>query len=164
MSADPDIGFMQQALDLAAAAGQSGEVPIGAVVVRDGEVLGTGMNQPIRSNDPTAHAEVAALRCACAAVGNYRLPGATLYVTVEPCTMCAGALVHARIARLVYGAAEPKAGAVASSAAVLANPALNHQVQVCGGVLADAAAELLRGFFAARRAAAAASAGGAFDV
>ncbi|MEQ8857779.1 MAG: tRNA adenosine(34) deaminase TadA [Pseudomonadales bacterium] len=144
--------WMRRALALAASAGAAGEVPVGAVVVRDGEVIGEGRNGPIGAMDPTAHAEIAALRDAARRVGNYRLPGSVLYVTVEPCTMCAGALVHARIAMLVYAAAEPKAGAVASTAKVLDNPHLNHRVAVVGGVLADASAALVRQFFASRRA------------
>ena len=143
---------MRCALALARQAGAAGEVPVGAVVVRDGEVLGRGRNNPIASTDPTAHAEVEALRAAARQAGNYRLPGADLYVTVEPCLMCAGALVHARIARLVYGAPEPKAGAVVSTARALDGPGLNHRVQVAGGVLAPDCAELLVAFFAARRA------------
>lgn len=155
VSDEIDAHWMRKALTLAEAAAEQGEVPVGALVVQGQTVLGTGMNQPILANDPTAHAEVLALRAACERVGNYRLPGTTLYVTVEPCTMCAGALVHARIERLVYGASEPKAGAVRSSAQVLANPSLNHQIVVSGGVLAEPAAELLRHFFSQRRAGAA---------
>ncbi|MEE4384748.1 MAG: tRNA adenosine(34) deaminase TadA [Pseudomonadales bacterium] len=146
-----DVRFMRRALALAERAAEAGEVPVGAVVVRDGEILGEGTNRPIAARDPTAHAELEALRAACARVGNYRLPGATLYVTIEPCTMCAGALVHARIARLVYGAEEPRAGAVRSSARVLENPGLNHRVAVTAGVLAEEAAAQLRTFFRARR-------------
>ena len=142
---------MRRALELARRAEAAGEVPVGAVVVRAGEVLGRGFNSPISSNDPTAHAEVAALRDAAKRVGNYRLPGAHLYVTVEPCLMCAGALVHARLARLVYGAPEPKSGAVASNGRVLETAGLNHRVTVLGGVLAAECAELLVGFFGSRR-------------
>ncbi|MEE4362051.1 MAG: tRNA adenosine(34) deaminase TadA [Pseudomonadales bacterium] len=148
-----DARFMRRALELAAQAAQAGEVPVGALVVRDGRILGEGFNRPISSGDPTAHAEIEALRAACRAVGNYRLAGAVLYSTIEPCTMCAGALVHARIARLVYGAEEPRAGAVRSSARALDNPGLNHQVQVTAGVCADVAGGLVRDFFRARRAA-----------
>ncbi len=144
--------WMRRALALAGQAAAEGEVPVGAVVVKDGEVLGEGYNRPIGAADPTAHAEILALRAAARRVGNYRLSGARLYVTVEPCTMCAGALVHARIATLVYGAPEPKAGAVRSTAAVLDNPALNHRVEVVAGVLADEAGALLKAFFADRRA------------
>lgn len=143
--------WMRRALALAQAAAAAGEVPVGAVVVRHGEVLGEGSNAPVGTVDPTAHAEIRALRAAARRVGNYRLPGAVLYVTLEPCTMCAGALVHARIATLVYAAAEPRAGAVASTARVLDNPHLNHRVGVVGGVLADEAARLVKEFFAARR-------------
>ncbi len=145
---------MRRALMLARRAGEGGEVPVGAVVVLDGRIVGQGFNRPIRALDPTAHAEVVALRSAAAQVGNYRLTGATLYVTIEPCTMCAGALVHARIERLVFGAREPKAGAVVSTARLLEQPSLNHRVRIEEGLLADEASALLREFFAARRAAA----------
>lgn len=141
---------MGRALKLAQAAAVD-EIPVGAVVVRDGQVLGEASNASVAATDPTAHAEILALREAARRVGNYRLPGATLYVTIEPCTMCAGALVHARIATLVYGATEPRAGAVVSAGAVLDNPRLNHRVTVVGGVLAEPAGELLRAFFATRR-------------
>jgi len=143
--------WMRRALELAESAASIGEVPVGAVVVRDGEILGEGFNQPIGAVDPTAHAEIVALRDAARRAGNYRLTGATLYVTVEPCTMCAGALVHARIGTLVYGAPEPKSGAVESTARTLDNPRLNHRVEVIGGVLAEASATLLKQFFAGRR-------------
>ena len=148
-----DERWMRYAIAIAAEAAALGEVPVGAVVVRDGAVLGDGYNRPIASNDPTAHAEVVALRAAAAAAGNYRLPGATLYATVEPCLMCAGALVHARIARLVFGALEPKAGAVASNGNVLAAPCLNHRVAASGGILAAECAAMLKDFFAVRRSA-----------
>ncbi len=124
---------------------------MGALVVQDGVLMGSGFNCPISSEDPTAHAEIVALRAAAKRSGNYRLPGAALYVTVEPCTMCAGALVHARIATLVYGAVEPRSGAVISTATVLDNPALNHRIEVVRGVLAQECAEVLRAFFAERR-------------
>ena len=143
--------FMRRALEWAQRAASAGEVPVGALVVRDGIVLGAGANQPVGSHDPTAHAEIVALRAAALNVGNYRLPGATLYVTIEPCTMCAGALIHARIATLVFGAREPRAGAVVSTERVFANAALNHRVEVVEGVLADAAGDLLRTFFRGRR-------------
>ena len=143
--------FMSRALALARMAGKCGEVPVGAVVVQSGRVIGEGFNQPIRSHDPTAHAEVVALRRAGASLGNYRLPGASLYVTLEPCTMCVGALVHARIERLVFAATEPKAGAVTSTASLLERDGLNHRVQWSGGCLGEAAAELLTTFFARRR-------------
>jgi tRNA(adenine34) deaminase len=150
------LPWMRRALELADMAAARGEVPVGAVVVRDGAILGEGFNQPIGAMDPTAHAEVLALRDAARRAGNYRLTGASLYVTMEPCTMCVGALVHARIATLVYGAVEPKAGAVESAAQVLANPRLNHRIEVVSGVLAAESSALLKGFFAGRRAAAAA--------
>jgi tRNA(adenine34) deaminase len=142
---------MREALRLAAEAGALGEVPVGAVVVRDGVIIGRGFNRPISGVDPTAHAEMVALRQAAAYVGNYRLTGAHLHVTVEPCTMCAGALVHARIARLVFGTREPRAGAVVSTAQVLAAPGLNHRIEVIEGVLADDAQRLMQEFFRARR-------------
>ena len=142
---------MREALALAAEAGAKGEIPVGSVVVRDGVLLGAGRNRSIGSSDPTAHAEIVALRAAAGAVGNYRLPGADLYVTVEPCLMCAGALVHARIARLIFGAPEPKAGAVVSTNRALDAAGLNHRVTVYDGVLAEESAALLRAFFAARR-------------
>ena len=144
---------MGQALELAQCAAHKGEVPVGAVVVDTEEnvLLGQGRNRVIEDSDPTAHAEIVALRDAGAKQGNYRLPDATLYVTVEPCTMCAGALVHARIERLVFGAPEPKAGAVESRARVLDNPAHNHRVAVTGGVMAAECGALMRAFFEARR-------------
>jgi tRNA(adenine34) deaminase len=144
---------MREALRLAAAAGAQGEVPVGAVVMRDGIIIGRGFNRPITASDPTAHAEVVALRQAAAYIGNYRLTGADLYVTVEPCAMCAGALVHARIRRLVFGTREPRAGAVISTAQVLALPGLNHRVDVVEGVLAEDAQRLMQDFFRTRRAA-----------
>lgn len=143
--------WMRRALDLARQAAAAGEVPVGAVLVRDGVVIGEGSNRPIGDHDPTAHAEMLAIRDGARRSGNYRLPGTTLYVSVEPCTMCAGALVHARIGTLVYGAPEPRAGAVESTSAVLANPGLNHRVTVLGGVLADESAALLKEFFTTRR-------------
>ena len=142
-----DARWMRRALGLAHRAAALGEVPVGAVLVVDGRLAGEGHNAPVSTHDPTAHAEVAALRSAAAAVGNYRLPGSTLYVTVEPCTMCVGAVVHARVARLVFGAAEPKAGAVG----LLADPRYNHRVAVTGGVLAEECGALLSGFFRSRR-------------
>jgi tRNA(adenine34) deaminase len=143
--------FMREALAEADRAAQAGEVPVGAVVVVDGRIAGTGHNQPIGLRDPTAHAEILALRAAARAAGNYRLPGATLYVTIEPCLMCVGAMVHARIATLVYGASEPKAGAVESTQRAHEHPALNHRLVVVGGVLAAECAELMRRFFGERR-------------
>ena len=142
---------MREALALAGQAGARGEVPVGAVVVIDGECVGRGRNGAIATVDPTAHAEVEALRMAARAVGNYRLPGAALYVTVEPCAMCAGAMVQARIQRLVYGAPAPKSGAVASTARLFESPGVNHRVEVAAGVLADECAQLLIDFFGARR-------------
>lgn len=142
---------MREALTLAAAAAAAGEVPVGAVVVRDGEVIGRGRNQPIAAHDPTAHAEVLALRDAAARVGNYRLPGATLYVTLEPCLMCVGALMHARVATVVYGALEPKAGAMESTQRAHEHQALNHRVTVVSGVLAAESRDLLQSFFQRRR-------------
>lgn len=147
-----DERWMREALVEARLAGGRGEVPVGAVVVLDGAVVGRGGNQPIHATDPTAHAEVVALRDAARTAGNYRLTGAALYVTVEPCLMCAGALVHARIGRLVFGAAEPKAGAVRSVMRALDHPALNHRVEVAGGVLEAECTALMRAFFAERRA------------
>ena len=149
--ADADERWMREALAEARLACGRGEVPVGAVVVLGGAVVGRGGNRPIQGADPTAHAEIVALREAARAAGNYRLTGAALYVTVEPCLMCAGALVHARIARLVFGAAEPRAGAVRSIMRVLDHPALNHRVEVAGGVLEPECTALMRAFFAARR-------------
>jgi len=142
---------MELALAEAHEAEAEGEVPVGAVVVRDGEVIARAHNRPIASNDPTAHAEILALRAAAEKLGNYRLAGCDLYVTLEPCAMCAGALVHGRVRRLVYAAADPKAGAVASQMRLLEAPHLNHRVEVAGGVLAEEAAALLQRFFALRR-------------
>jgi tRNA(adenine34) deaminase len=146
-----DSVAMQAALDEARLAGEAGEVPIGAVVVFDGAIIARGQNRVLRDVDPTAHAEIVALRAAAAALGNYRLTGCTLYVTLEPCAMCAGAMIHARIDRLVYAAADPKAGAAGSVLAVLNHPQLNHQMEVEQGILADEASELLRNFFRERR-------------
>jgi tRNA(adenine34) deaminase len=146
-----DLEAMQAALAEARAAADAGEVPIGAVAVSGGAIIARGQNSVIRTNDPTAHAEVVALREAAVALGNYRLSGVTLYVTLEPCAMCAGAMIHARIDRLVYGAADPKAGAAVSVLEVLNHPRLNHQMQVEQGILAAEAAELLRSFFRERR-------------
>jgi tRNA(adenine34) deaminase len=151
-SPEDDRAFMHAALELAALAADADEVPIGAVVVDSaGQILGRGFNQPIRTSDPTAHAEIVALRDAAARRHNYRLTGCTLYVTVEPCVMCVGALVHARIARLVFGALEPKAGAIESTQRAHAHPALNHRLVVTSGVLADECARRLQAFFAERR-------------
>jgi tRNA(adenine34) deaminase len=143
--------LMRAALDEARRAREIGEVPVGAVVAIDGEVVGAGFNQPLRLTDPTAHAEIVALRAAARAAGNYRLTGATLVVTIEPCLMCVGAMVHARIGRLVYGAAEPRAGAVVSSVAGFEVPGLNHRVEAVGGVLEDECRALMQEFFRERR-------------
>ena len=143
--------WMRRALALAALAADREEVPVGAVVVRDGGLLGEGYNQVISAADPSAHAEIVALRDAAAAVGNYRLPGATLYVTLEPCTMCAGALVHARIAELVFAAREPRAGVVCSTSALLDEPWYNHRVNWREGILGEESAAMLQAFFRARR-------------
>jgi len=146
-----DERCMGLALDLAREAGAAGEVPVGALVVRDGEVVGRGFNRPIGRHDPTAHAEIMALRDAAQNLGNYRLPGCTLYVTLEPCSMCAGAIMHARIDRVVFGARDPKTGAAGSVIDLFAEARLNHHTTVAGGVLADECGSLLSGFFAARR-------------
>lgn len=143
--------FMREALVQADLAGAAGEVPVGAVVVLDGQVVGAGHNQPIGANDPTAHAEVVALRSAATAIGNYRLTSATLYVTVEPCLMCVGAMIHARIGTLVYGASEPKAGAIDSTQRAHEHPALNHRMTVVAGILAAECGQRLKQFFADRR-------------
>ncbi len=143
--------WMRRALALADRAENEGEVPIGAVLVRDGELLGEGWNSVISTQDPTAHAEIIALRDAARVAGNYRLPGSTLYVTLEPCTMCAGALIHARVERLVFAAREPKAGVVCSTCAMLDEPRYNHRVLWQEGVLAEESSERLQAFFKARR-------------
>jgi tRNA(adenine34) deaminase len=149
---DPDAtAWMQQALSLARIAGERGEVPVGAVVVHDGTIIGRGVNSPISARDPTAHAEISALREAAQALGNYRLPDCTLYVTLEPCAMCAGAVIHARLSRLVFGARDPKTGACGSIVDLFAEQRLNHHTSVEGGVCADECGRLLSAFFAARR-------------
>lgn len=142
---------MRRALELAQKARAAGEVPIGAVLTLDGAVIGEGYNRPISNHDPTAHAEVQALRDAAERRGNYRLPGAVLYVTLEPCAMCAGAIMHARVARVVFGAPDPKTGACGSVVNLFAEARLNHHAQVQGGVLAEECGALLRAFFASRR-------------
>ncbi len=142
---------MRYALNRAIEAGERGEVPVGAIVVIDGDVIAEGFNQPIATNDPTAHAEIVAIRRAAAQIGNYRLTGASLYVTIEPCQMCVGAMVHARIARLIYGAAEPKAGAIESAMRAHDHPSLNHRIEVTGGVLADQSRDIMQQFFRQRR-------------
>ena len=146
-----DLHFMQLALEQAHAAAQAGEVPVGAVIVRAGQVIAEGQNSPVTSSDPTAHAEVNAMRAAAKALGNYRLDDCTLYVTLEPCAMCSGALLHARFKRVVFGATEPKTGAVTSVVQLLDNPQLNHQTQWQGGVLANECASVLQDFFEQRR-------------
>jgi tRNA(Arg) A34 adenosine deaminase TadA len=146
-----DADYMRAALDEAAAAGRRGEVPVGAVLVRADEIVASGGNSPIASHDPTAHAEVLALRAAGQALGSYRLIDTTLYVTLEPCVMCAAAIVHARVRRLVFGAFDPRAGAAGSITNVFALPQLNHRVEVFGGVLMEDCTRLLQEFFSARR-------------
>jgi len=146
-----DTYFMQRALELAHAAEAKGEVPVGAVLVRGDEIIAEGANRPIASHDPTAHAEIEALRAGGRIIGSYRLTDTTLYVTLEPCPMCASAIVHARVRRLVFGAWDPRAGAAGSIVDVFALPGLNHRVDVFGGVLADECTRRLREFFAARR-------------
>nr|ART37126.1 D69 [uncultured bacterium] len=143
--------WMTEALNLAREAGAAGEVPVGAVVVLDGQIIGRGFNQPISRQDPTAHAEVVALRDAATRLGNYRLPGATLYVTLEPCMMCAGAMMHARLARVVFGAADPKTGVAGSVLDLFGEARLNHHAEITGGVRAEECGQLLSSFFAARR-------------
>ena len=151
MSSEIDAAMMREALQLATRAAEQGEVPVGAAVVKDGRIVGRGYNAPISSSDPTAHAEIRALREAASALANYRLVGCTLYVTLEPCAMCAGAIMHARIGRLVYGAADPKTGACGSVVNLFAESRLNHHTEVTGGVLASEAGKQLADFFAARR-------------
>ncbi|MBC3421482.1 tRNA adenosine(34) deaminase TadA [Pseudomonas wayambapalatensis] len=147
-----DQAFMQLALELAAEGALLGEVPVGAVLVQQGQVIGRGFNRPITDSDPSAHAEMVAIRDAAKAVSNYRLPGSTLYVTLEPCSMCAGLIVHSRIERVVYGALEPKAGVVQSQGQFFGQGFLNHRVMVEGGVLAEECGAILTEFFKARRA------------
>ena len=151
MTGDTDAGFMRAALEQALEAERRGEVPVGAVVVSDGAVIGAGFNQPITTHDPTAHAEIVAIRQAASRRANYRLTGATLYVTIEPCQMCVGAMVHARIARLVYGTREPKAGAIESAMRAHEHPALNHRVDAVGGVLEEECRAVMQRFFQERR-------------
>jgi tRNA(adenine34) deaminase len=146
-----DSLWMQRALALAGLAAANGEVPVGAVVVRDGQLVGEGYNQPVSRHDPTAHAEIMALRAAASHAGNYRLPDSTLYVTLEPCTMCIGAMIHARVGRLVFAAREPRAGAVCSQLHLCEHPGYNHKMVWSEGVLADASSALLTAFFKARR-------------
>ena len=148
---DLDTQFMRRALEEARLAAQAGEVPVGAVVMLEGREITCAHNRTLTDTDPTAHAEIIALRRAAAIVGNHRLLGATLYVTIEPCAMCAGAMVQARIARLVFGADDPKGGAIRSCFAVLSSPQINHSVEVMAGILVEECAALLQDFFAARR-------------
>jgi len=150
----PDSDFMALALAQAQHAWRLGEVPVGAVVVKDGELIAVGYNQPIGSHDPTAHAEIVALRAAAEKLGNYRLPGCELFVTLEPCAMCSGAMMHARLARVVYGATDPKTGACGSVLNLFEQEQLNHHTELVGGIMAEEASAMLRGFFAERRAAA----------
>ncbi|GAA4011445.1 tRNA adenosine(34) deaminase TadA [Actimicrobium antarcticum] len=146
-----DAVYMRLAMDQAHNAWALGEVPVGAVLVKDGQVVATGFNQSIGTHDPTAHAEIMALRAGAALLGNYRLPGCELFVTLEPCAMCAGAMMHARLARVVYGASDPKTGCCGSVTDLFAQQQLNHHTGLVGGVLADACSKLLKDFFAERR-------------
>ncbi|HEX7031031.1 MAG TPA: tRNA adenosine(34) deaminase TadA [Gammaproteobacteria bacterium] len=148
---DDDEKFMRRALELAKQGEAAGEVPVGCVIVKDGEIIGEGFNHPISAHDPTAHAEIGAMREAAARLNNYRLVDTTLYVTLEPCTMCAGAMVHARVKRLVFGASEPRTGAVGSVYDIVRDGRLNHCLEVEGGVLADESSEMLRAFFRSKR-------------
>jgi tRNA(adenine34) deaminase len=148
---DRDLEFMQAALDEGRAAALAGEIPVGAVLVRDSTIVARSGNRTIRDCDPTSHAEIVVLREAARALGNYRLTATTLYVTIEPCSMCAGAIIQARVPRVVYGCDDPKGGAVRSCFEILSHPRLNHQVEVTGGVLASECAALIQSFFAARR-------------
>jgi len=151
MSEKNDHYFMSRALQLAGNAEQLSEVPVGAILVRDGEVLGEGFNRPISQSDPTAHAEIVALRAAAHLCGNYRLPGSTLYVTIEPCMMCLGAMIHARVGRLVFGAVEPRAGVVVSQIGMLEQEFFNHRMTWTGGVLAEECGSLISRFFRNKR-------------
>ncbi len=146
-----DQRWMRHAIKLAERAEEEGEVPVGAIIVRDDKLISEGWNQPIKGHDPTAHAEIMALRAAGKTESNYRLPGATLYVTLEPCVMCVGAITHARINRVVYGADDPRAGAVGSAFSLLGSDLFNHSPEIQSGILADECGEILRKFFKARR-------------
>jgi tRNA(adenine34) deaminase len=146
-----DGAWMELALEQARAAAEAGEVPVGALVVREGEIVGCGQNRNLRDHDPTAHAEIIALRQAAARLGNHRLGACTMFATIEPCAMCAGALIHARVARLVYGASDSKAGAAGSALEVVNHPRLNHRMEITAGVLAERCSEILQQFFQARR-------------
>jgi tRNA(adenine34) deaminase len=151
MQPGEDAAWMERALELAGLAADAGEVPVGALVIKDGEIIGQGHNRNLLDNDPTAHAEIVALRQAAARLGNHRLTGCTMIATIEPCSMCAGALIHARIARLVYGAADPKAGAAGSRLQVINHPSLNHRMEVTAGVLGEKCSEILQKFFRQKR-------------
>ena len=151
MHSGEDAAWMELALDQAELAAAAGEVPVGALVIKDGEILGRGHNRNLLDNDPTAHAEIVALRQAAARMGNHRLVGCTMVATIEPCSMCAGALMHARVARLTYAAADPKAGAAGSVLNVTNHPELNHMMEISSGLLAEESADLLRTFFRQRR-------------
>jgi tRNA(adenine34) deaminase len=151
MQAELDRQYMQQAIEQAMLAASAGEVPVGAVLVRDGQVISKGFNQPISNSDPSAHAEMLVLRGAAQSEANYRLPGTTLYVTLEPCTMCAGAMLHARIDRVVFGASDPKTGAAGSVLNVFSEKQINHQTQVEGGIMSEECGQILRQFFKERR-------------
>jgi len=151
MPSGADVVWMEIALEQAQLAAAAGEVPVGALVIKDGKILGRGHNRNLLDNDPTAHAEIVALRQAAARLGNHRLVGCTLVATIEPCSMCAGALIHARIARLVYGASDPKAGAAGSTVQVINHPSLNHRMEVTAGVLAGKCSEILQKFFRQKR-------------
>ncbi|HWW03855.1 tRNA adenosine(34) deaminase TadA [Collimonas sp.] len=146
-----DAIYMQQAISQARNAWALGEVPVGALVVKDGQIIATGFNQPIGNHDPTAHAEIMALRAAATILGNYRLPGCEMYVTLEPCAMCAGAMMHARLTRVIYGASDPKTGACGSVLNLFEQEKLNHHTEVTAGVLAEECGTLLKEFFAERR-------------
>ncbi len=147
-----DDEWMRHALTLAHKAADLGEVPVGAVLVKEGQLISEGWNQPIMNHDPTAHAEIMAIRNAAQSIENYRLPGTTLYITIEPCSMCAGAIIHSRISRVVFGASEPRAGAAGSVINLLQNEQFNHQTELTSGVLADECSQILKDFFARRRA------------
>ncbi len=151
MMSSADEVWMQEAMSLARRAEESGEVPVGALVVSDGKVIGEGWNQPIAKHDPCAHAEIQAIRSACLYQQNYRLTGASLYVTLEPCAMCAGAIVHARVQRVIFAAHDPRTGAAESVFQLLNNPALNHHCDIVSGICAEESANMLRAFFRARR-------------
>jgi tRNA(adenine34) deaminase len=146
-----DERWMRYALELARSGADAGEVPVGAALLLNGQIVGEGFNRPVSAHDPSAHAEMLALREAALRLGNYRLPGTTLYVTLEPCVMCVGAIIHARVSRVVFGASDPKTGACGSVVDLFSESRLNHHAEVLGGVLAEASAALLREFFAARR-------------